>query len=145
MVLFGGWFEIPIAIIVFVLVTYGVRSVRSKMHRPYFSASVITLVSTLIGLNALSERAGQFALDRIWRDADLFMHQAASPRVIATPQTRNLMAAVSAGSYTVEREAFVPTFRRADYLLQDERGNRYRLVLTRNAIGTPEISMRRLN
>jgi hypothetical protein len=45
----------------------------------------------------------------------------------------------------MERETFIPTFRRLDYLFRVETGTKYRLIMTMSWNGTPEISLRRVD
>lgn len=139
--LLGGWFVIMLALVVVVSASYGVTAVRNRERRPYFLIHVVLLVVVSAVLYSLSDRARAIAAHAMDEDAEAFMRDPQSERIAATAETRDLMAAITSRKYSAMREAFTPTFRRADYVLEDGSANRYLLILTRNATGRPEASL----
>lgn len=143
--LFGGWFLVTLLFVAGMTVAYGANAIRKADQRPYFLAYVVVLLISSVVLFSLSDRARLFAVQSIDGEAQEFMLHPESKRIGASSQIRELMAAIGSGKYSFEREAFTPTFRRADYVLQDSSANKYRLILVRNGTGTAEASLRKLD
>ena len=60
-------------------------------------------------------------------------------------EERQLMARLANDKYNMRRDAFLPTFRRMDYLLMMENEEKYLVILRMSWIGTPIISVRRID
>jgi hypothetical protein len=141
----GGWFPITLLLVLLVSGSYGVVAVRRSEQRRSFLVHIALLAAVSVALYFLSDRARLFAIEAIDDDAQAFMRNPQNEDIAAPKQARELMTAISSHKYSAVHEAFAPTFRRGDYLLEDDSGIRYRLVLTRNVIGRSEISLRQLN
>ena len=141
----GGWFLVTLLLVLFVSGSYGVAAVRRNEQRRFFLVHIALLAFVSVALYSVSDRARLFAIKSIDEDAQAFMRNPQNESIAAPTQARELMTAISSHKYSSVREAFTPTFRRADYLLEDGSASRYRLVLTRNKTGRSEASLRQLN
>jgi hypothetical protein len=54
------------------------------------------------------------------------------------------MEQIASRKHSMEPEAFIPTFRRADFLFKMEGGQKFRLIATMSWKGTPHISLMRV-
>ena len=139
--LLGGWFVVVLALVMVVSASYGFTAVRNRERRSYFLIHIVLLVVVSAVLYSLSDRARAIAAHAMDEDAEAFMRNPQNERIAATGQTRDLMTAITSRKFSAVREAFTPTFRRADYVLEDGGANRYLLIVTRNATGRPEASL----
>lgn len=141
----GGWFVIPLlaAAISFVSCWYAAESER--LARRSLVLHSCAVVSLAVGLFAASPDAREFAIVRLDAEIDSFVKDPTSSGASASTEARRLMVEIGKHPYSMEREAFIPTFRRMDYLLGADTGEKYRLIMTMSWNGTPVISLRRVD
>jgi hypothetical protein len=96
-------------------------------------------------LLGLSDRARDFADERIQGEARAFAANPTLATVDAPTEARALMSQITAQGYEIRHDGFLPTARRVDLLLGSQDGERYRLIAVKNWNGTLRISLRRLS
>lgn len=136
--IFAGWFEIDLVAVIAATVLYGYGALKTN-KRKSFVLYLLGIVSFSIILLIISPQAKEFAAASVEAHVVSFMDDPVRSKVGASDQTRKLMLDISRRKYTAERESFIPTFRRMDYLLKVETGEIYNLILTVNWKGTSEI------
>lgn len=143
--LLAGWFLIPLICAVLVTVFY----VYKIGPKPEGRRSVI-LHLTIVGvfsfaLFVASPYARERAQNRLQAQLAEFVTDPGQAKAAVSDDARRLMAELNKQKYSMERETFIPTFRRLDYLLRVETGTKYRLIMRMSWNGTPEISLRRVD
>ena len=139
----GGWFEVGVFALIAVTATYALKAVKEKGERIGFLAYVILLTAWSLILLFLSAGARDFAEREIDARAAQFVKNPKDSLVAASPETRELMALLESRHFSFRREAFIPTFRRADYLLSVDSSENFRLILTISWDGTAQAFLRR--
>lgn len=136
---FGGWFWIPLIATVMIIASSvpGEGETRTPFILHLFIVGLFSVV-----LFATSTYAREFALVRIEAEIASFAKDPVNSKADVSNEERQLMVKVNNQKYFMEREAFIPTFRRMDYLFKLETGEKYRLIMTMSWIGTPKISFR---
>jgi hypothetical protein len=103
---------------------------------------VIGLFSAV--LLVTSPYAREFASVRLEAEISSFARDPVNIKADVSNEARQLMVKIRTQKFTMERETFIPSFRRMDYLLKTDTGEKYRLIMTIGWNGTPEISLRRV-
>jgi len=142
--LLGGWFEVTLIGVVVVPAIYGFAVLDDMKTRKLFIYHVTLICLFGAVLFGVSADARNFAETRMRDQIVAFEANPASNTVVASDESRRLMAQIAAGKYEMQPEGFIPTFRRDDFLLRTNTGNRYRLIATMSWKGTPQISVREL-
>lgn len=141
----GGWFLIPLvaAVLVSVLYAYKVGRESNGKRSLILHLSLVGIFS--ITLFVMSPYAREFAQDRLQAQLAEFVKNPRQANVAVSDDVRGLMAELNKQKYSMERETFIPTFRRLDYLFRVETGAKYRMIMKMSWNGTPEISLRRVD
>lgn len=105
----------------FIVALFSIMLLLASSYAEEFSAS------------CLEAEVGSFVKDPINSKADVLMEQ------------RQLMVTVKSQQYLMERESFMPTYRRMDYLFKAGTGEKYRLIVTIGWSGRPEIWFHRVD
>lgn len=105
--------------------------------------SIVGLFSVM--LLATSPYATEFAAARLEDEIGLFVKDPINSKADVSNEERQLMVEIRNQRYSMERETFIPTFRRIDYLFKTETGAEHRLILTMSWNGTPQISVDRVD
>jgi len=138
---FGGWFIIPLAGAAIISISYWRLVYRKKENRRLFTSHLIIIVAVSIALFWMSGYARQHAIATLEADAKAFVDDPATSKVEASKETRTLMADIGKQPHTMRLDAFIPTFRRIDYLLTVQTNKRFTLILVKKWNGIPEISL----
>lgn len=140
----GEWFWITLIAAVMIVVSCVPGSFRGREAKPFFVLlSVVGVLSVV--LFVASPYAREFAATRLQTEIGLFIKNPINSKADVSNEERQLMAKVESQKYLMERETFIPTFRRMDYLFKTETGEEYRLIVTMSWNGTPVISLRRVD
>jgi len=117
---------------------------RGKEVRPFYVLlSVIGIFS--IVLYIASPYTANFVATRMEAQIFSFIADPFQSQVEISNEERQLMARLANDKYNMRRDAFLPTFRRMDYLLMMENEEKYLVILRMSWIGTPIISVRRID
>jgi hypothetical protein len=138
----GGWFEIPLVTAVIIVTFYAYHLLKERREKRLLVTHVLTVGLFSAALLTVNSYARDNARDRFETEIASFVRDPANAKVVASDEARALMAKIATQKYSEEREAFIPTFRRMDYLFKTEVGEKYRLVMTMGWNGAPEISFR---
>ena len=142
--LLGGWFEIPLVILIVLCVTYAITVLKKKQQNSllglYFGVLVIVSVA-LVAMSGLARRHAEARMDEI------AAHALKDPggTEVSSASSKQIATEITAHNFSLEREAFIPTFRRADYSVHVEGVGQYQLVLTLDWRGVPEVFLSRRN
>ena len=137
----GGWFIVPIAVAFIVTVSYGFRAYSQPKNRSLCALHLIIVAGVSALLLSFSGQARQYAAVNVEADILAFVNDPATRKVDAADQTRALMSEIKQQRHSVERETFIPTFRRMDYLFKSDTGKKYRLILVKEWNGVPSVSL----
>jgi hypothetical protein len=137
----GGWFIAPLFAAAIIFAEYGSRAYEGKKERRLFFLYFVVVVATSVTLLLFSGEARQRAIANLESDVMAFVNDPATPKVEASDKTRALMADIKKHPYSMQRDAFIPTFRRMDYIFKAEMGQKYLLVLIMKWNGVPTISL----
>lgn len=143
--LLGGWFEIPLFFAVVVTSFYAYGIARGTVSKRHFALHVLVVGIFSLVLLLESSYAREFARRRVQEEIGSFVKDPANSRADVSGEERRLMIEIGQQKYTAQFEAFIPTFRRIDYLFVGTKtGERYRLTMTMSWSGKPVISLRRV-
>ncbi len=137
----GGWFWITLIAIVMIIASYVPSSFRGKEARPFFVLLFVVGVFSVLFLVS-SFYAREFASARLEAEIGSFVRDPVHSKADVSNEERQLMVKLESQKYSIERETFIPTFRRMDYSFTTEAGDKYRLIMTMRWNGTPVISLR---
>jgi hypothetical protein len=140
--LLGGWFEITMVSAGTIVAFYAYHVLKDRTAKRPFVIHVLIVGLLSVALLMASSYAKENARDRLEAEVASFVRDPANAKVIASGEARALMARITTQRYSEEREAFIPTFRRMDYLFRTEAGAKYRLVMTISWNGASQISFR---
>ncbi len=73
-----------------------------------------------------------------------FVKDPISFKAIVSDEDRRRMADLKSKDYLMKYDAFIPTFRRIDYLFESGVGEKYLLIITMGWNGTPKVWFRRV-
>lgn len=143
--LLGGWFEVALAGIFITPVWYffmigGNKKVRKLIGLHVFISCFFGLI-----LFSISAAARNFAEKNIRNQVYKFTENPVSAVVVASGESRRLMAQIAENGYVIQPEGFIPVFRRDDFLLHAQTGKRYRLIAVMDWKDMAHISMRELS
>jgi hypothetical protein len=141
--LLGGMFWITLIAAVMIVASYVPPSVKGKDARSFYILLVIVGVFSIV-LFVASPYAREFAGIHLGTEIGSFLKDPLNSKADVLNEERQLIVEVESEKYSMERESFIPTFRRMDYLVKTESGEKYRLTLTMSWNGTPLISFRRV-
>jgi len=136
----GGWFIVPLVGAALVTIVYAFGAYKSQKDRGLWVLHLAIVVGVSVMLLSLSGQARQYAEQNVEADVHAFVKDPTTRGVEAADQARALMIEIKKRDYTMERETFIPTFRRMDYLFKSDTGKKYRLILVKEWNGVPEIS-----
>lgn len=140
----GGWFWLTLIAAVMMVASYVPASFTGRQAKPFFVLlSVVGVLS--VSLFVASSYARDFAATRLQTEIELFVKNPINSKATVSNEERQLMAKIGGQKYLMERETFIPTFRRMNYLFKMKSGEKYRLILTMSWNGTPVISLRRVD
>ncbi len=137
----GGWFIVPLIAAVIIMASYGLRAYGMKEDRRLFLLHFVVVAAASVTLLLLSGEARQHAIANLESDVIAFVNDPATPKSEASDKTRALMADIKKHPYSMQRDAFIPTFRRMDYIFKAEAGQKFLLVLVMKWNGVPTISL----
>lgn len=141
---FGGWFWITLIAAVMIVASYVPESFKGEEAKPFFVLlSIVGVLSVM--LFVASPYAREFADARLQTEIGSFVKDPINSKADVSNEERQLMVKLESQKYSMERETFIPTFRRMDYLFKMETGEKYRLIMTMSWNGTPVISLRRVD
>ena len=139
-----GFFWITILVVVMIIASYVPTSFRGREARPFLVLlSLVGILSVL--LFSLSPYAKEFAASRMDAQVRSFIKDPIKSKADASDDGRQLMVKIESRKYSIERQAFIPTFRRMDYLLTTDTGDRYLIIITMRWNCKPTISLRRID
>jgi hypothetical protein len=142
--IFGGWFEVTLIAAVVVTVSYGYEVVGAGETKRRFVLYLFTIGLFSLLLLAASQYAREFAGARLEAEISSFVKDPNTSKADVSNEGRQLMVEIRNQRYSMERETFIPTFRRMDYLFKTETGTKYRLIMMMSWNGTAQISFRRV-
>jgi len=138
-----GLFWITLIVVAMIIVSYVPATFKGREARPFFVLlSVVGVFSAL--LFVASPYAKEFAAARMEAQVRSFIKDPINSKADVSNDGRQLMVKLESQKYFMERETFIPTFRRMDYLFKTETGEKYRLIMTMGWNGRPLISLRRV-
>jgi hypothetical protein len=140
----GGWFWITLIAAAMVIASYVPASFKGKEAGPFFVLLLVVGVLSVTFL-VISPYAREFAGARLQAEISSFVKDPINSKADVSNEERQLMVKLESQKYSMERETFISTFRRMDYLLKTETGGKYRLMMTMRWNGTPVISLRHVD
>lgn len=133
----GGLFWLTLGAAVLIMATNAPG--EGETWSPFLlSVAIVGLV--LIVLLATSKYAREFAAENLEAEINTFVKEPLNSRVNVSNEERRLVAEVTSQKYFMERESFIPTFRRMDYRFKVQTGQEYLLILIMGWSGIPNIS-----
>lgn len=141
----GGWFLIPLIAAVLVTIFHAYNVGRASGANRGLVLHLIIVGGFSLVLLAASPYAREFAQERLQAEVTAFIKEPNQAKAAAADDARRLMSELNKQKYSMERETFIPTFRRMDYVFRIESGIKYRLIMKMSWNGTPEISLRRVD
>jgi len=137
----GGLFWITLIAAVMIIASNvpGERETWSSFILHLFVVGLFSVV-----LLTTSSYAREFAAVRLEAEISSFVKDPINSKADVSNEERQLMAKVESQKYSMERESFIPTFRRLDYLFKTGTGEKYLLIMEMSWNGTPQISFRRV-
>lgn len=140
----GGWFWISLIAAVMIVASYVPVSFKGREAKPFFVLlSIVGVFSVLLFI--ASPYANEFAAARMEAQLRSFIKDPINSKADVSNEERQLMVEIGKQKHSMERETFIPTFRRMDYLFKMETGEKYSLIMTISWNGTPVISLRRVD
>lgn len=140
----GGWFWLTLITVVMVVTSCVPASFKGGETKPFY-----VLLGVVGGLSSVliiaSPYAREFAVTSLQAEIDLFVKNTINSKADASKAERQLMVKVKSQKYVMDREAFIPTSRRMDYIFRTDAGEKYRLIMVISWNGTPIISLRRVD
>lgn len=127
-----------------VVSSYVPATFKGREARPFYILLSIVGVFSIV-LFAASPYAGDFAATRMEAQILSFVKDPLNSTADVSNEERQLMVKLASQKYSLARDAFIPTFRRMDYLLTKENGEKYLLVMEMSWNGIPVISLRRVD
>ncbi len=125
----GGWFIIPLFATAIIFAEYGSRAYGTKENRRLFLSYFIVVAATSVTLLLFSGEARQHVIANLESEVMAFVNDPATPKVEVSDKTRALMADIKKHPYSMRRDAFIPMFRRVDYVFKTETGQQFVLIL----------------
>lgn len=140
----GGFFWIVLLAVAMIVSSYVPLSFRGREARPFYM--LLSVVGTFwIVLYIASPYAADLAASRMDAQIRSFMTDPLHSKAVVSTDEQHLMMRLNGLKYDTARDAFIPTFRRMDYILTMENGEKYLLIMTISWKETPIISLRRVN
>ena len=139
--LLGGWFIAPLLLGLIIGVSYAIAQWRAVPGRRFVLAYVFIVAITAGTLFAFSREARDHASDSLGKYAAEVVQDPGTKTVRASQATRGLLVEIRKYPYTLQRDAFIPTFRRIDYQVRSERLGQFTLSLTMSWNGVPDVSV----
>lgn len=138
----GGFFWIVLLATAMVVSSYVPATFKGREARPFY-----ILLSTIgvfsIVLFVASPYATDFAATRLEAQVFSFVKDPLHSKANVSNEERQLMVSLENLKYDMKRDAYIPTFRRMDYLLMTENGEKYLVIMEMSWNDTPVISVRR--
>lgn len=143
--LLGGWFEIVLGALLVLTIEYTFKALKGREPKQHFFAFLGAVVASGVILMATSGLARDFAASSMEERVLQFMRDPVGAEAESSQQEKALAASIGKRKYLLHRETFIPTFRRIDYLLVLDDGEKYRLVMTMSWRGISEVSIRKVS
>ncbi|MHB8474057.1 MAG: hypothetical protein ACYDC8_14650 [Gammaproteobacteria bacterium] len=143
--LLGGLFFLHLLAIPAIPLVFWLKATDDRSYRKSFFLYLIVVTLFAAALFFLSDVARQHSIEVMDSHARYFLDNPSVAKVDVSDEGRKLAEIIGRQRYFIERETFVPTFRRMDYLVKTESGVKYDLVLTMTWKGTPQIWLRRVD
>lgn len=137
----GGWFIVPLVVAVIVTALYGLRAYEAKSDRRVFLLHCLIIAVVSVVLLSLSEEARERAIANLEADVVAFVNDPTTPKSEASDKTRALLTDIKKQRYSMKRDTFIPTFRRMDYMVKTERGQKFVLILVVKWNGVPTFAL----
>lgn len=125
-----------------VVSSYVPATFKGREARPFYILLSIVGVFSIV-LFVASPYATDFAATRMEVQILSFVKDPLHSKADISNEERQLMVKLESLKYDMKRDAFIPTFRRMDYLLMMENGEKYLLIMEMSWNGTPSISLHR--
>lgn len=142
--LFGGLFWVALLTVAMIVSSYVPLTFRGKEARPFYVLLSIIGVFSIV-LYIVSPYTANLVATRMEAQILSFMANPFQNQVEISNEERQLMAKLGTEKYNLRRDAFLPTFRRMDYLLMMKNEEKYLVILRMSWMGTPVISVRRID
>lgn len=125
-----------------VVSSYVPPTFKRREARPFYV--LLSIVGALsIVLFVASPYASDLAATRMEEQILSFVKDPLHSTADASNEDRQLMVKLESLKYNMKRDDFIPTYRRMDYLLMLESGEKYLLTMEMGWNGTPAISVHR--
>ena len=139
-----GFFWATLLVAIMIIASYVPASFKGREARPFFVLISMVGIFSLLLLVAAPYAKG-FAAARMEAQVRSFIKDPIHNQANVSGDGRHLMVKLKTQKYSLERQAFIPTFRRMDYLLTTETGDKHLLIVTMRWNCAPEISLRRVD
>jgi len=139
----GGWVAVTLLVAVGVTAVYGYETLLKRAEKRHFVLHIVSLIVLSLAFLAASPYARRLASLHLQREVGSFVEDPINSKAEVSNNERQLMIEIKKKGFTVQRDSFIPTFRRIDYLFRTEEGETYLLVMEMRWNGTPVISLLR--
>ena len=140
----GGFIWILLLATAMVVSSYVPATFKGREARPFYMLLSIVGAFSIV-LFVASPYAGDFAATRMEEQVLSFVKDPIHSTADVSNEERQLMVKLESLKYDMKPDGYIPTFRRMDYLLMMENGEKYRLIMTMSWNGTPAISVHRVD
>ncbi len=139
----GGWFGITLFVALGVTASYASKTILIGAEKLHFALYISSLIVLSLGLLAASPYASRLANLHMQHEVGSFVEDPINSKAEVSNNERQLMIEIKKKGFTIQRDSFIPTFRRIDYLFRTKEGETYLLVMEMRWNGTPVISLLR--
>lgn len=139
----SGLFWLPLFAALIIVASFVPVSFNGIGARPFYLLLFI-VITVATALFLLSSFAVEFARRQMEAEVTSFVKDPISFKAIVSDEDRRRMADLKSKDYLMKYDAFIPTFRRIDYLFESGVGEKYLLIITMGWNGTPKVWFRRV-
>lgn len=137
----AGLIIVPLLIIAAITGSYGRDTLQGKASKRCFVLHIILVAALFVVLFRASPYAREHAWARVQAEVNAFVNNPLTSTAEVSDVDRQLMLKSRQQGFTVRREIFIPTYRKAVYLLRTQQGESYELILDTSRSGKPRIAL----
>src|SRR5271165_6219855 len=123
----GGLLIAPLLMIIMVAImgSYGYEALGGRANKWHFVLHVLFIAALVFGLSKARPYAERRASARIQAEVDAFVRNPMTSTADVSSEDRQLMLTISRQNFTMQRDTFIPTFRRASFLFRIDQAKTY--------------------
>lgn len=140
----GGWFQVTLLLTIAIALSIGYKAFAIGGSKRDFVVYAISVALLSFALVLAGPYARHLACARLQAKVVSFVDDPVNSRAEVSRDDRQRMIEIKKQEFNAQLDAFIPTFRRMDYILRTGHGEKYLLVMEVSWKGTPVISLRRV-